>query len=131
MRKLMTAALIAATMIPASAMARDDGWRDASRDVREERREYRDALRYGDRDDIREERREYQRAVHEYRRDRGETRYDRGYRWRHHGVHIGRPYAYGLPSPPRYGRWVREGRDVVLIDVRSYRVLDVRYNRFR
>lgn len=51
-----------------------------SRDrVREERRELRDAQRYGDRDDVREERREFCQAQGEFRRDRQDWRSYRNY----------------------------------------------------
>lgn len=127
--------------------------REAGRDVREERRELREAYREGDRRDIREERRDvaraehrYSRELHDYRRDNPRV-YSRGnwsapYRYRHwdRGVRVDRvyyapryyvndPWRYRLPHAPGYARWVRHYDDVLLIDLRSGRVIDV-YHRF-
>jgi Ni/Co efflux regulator RcnB len=37
---------------------------------------------------------------------------------------------YGLPAPPWGYEWVRYGDDVVLVDVRTGAILQVRYNVF-
>ncbi|MGK6318942.1 RcnB family protein [Sphingomonas sp. DT-204] len=82
MRKLMMTALIAAVAMPAiapaaaSAQSRGEIRRD-HRDLREERRELRDAYRRGDRHDIRDERRD----VREARRELREDVNDRNRRW--------------------------------------------------
>jgi Ni/Co efflux regulator RcnB len=75
MRKLITAALLAAVAIPtialpgtASAQSNRELRRDRQ-DIREERRELRQAYRTGDRRDIREERRDLREARREYRED--------------------------------------------------------------
>ncbi|KQN35658.1 hypothetical protein ASG37_15125 [Sphingomonas sp. Leaf407] len=163
MRKLILAALAAAVSIPtlaapAMAQSRHELRRDRQ-DIREERREYRQALRYGDRRDIRDERRDLNRARREFREDRRDRAWGRGdwrpYRNSHRslyargnwnapfryqsfrpGVAIGRPYyaqRYWIADPGRYRlppvrggqRWVRHYNDVVLVDHRRGRVVDV------
>lgn len=142
MRKLIIGLLAAATVLPAtSAIAQSRYEVERSRDdVREERREYRDAQRYGDRRDVREERREYQDARREYRRDvrdwRDARHYDR--RYVRPGVRVyssyyapryvvARPWDYRLPRAYRNQRWVRHGNDYLLIDLRSGYVSRVIY----
>ncbi len=159
MRRIILAAIAAAVSLPAIAAP---AVAQSRRDVREERREYQQALRHGDRRDIREERREYDRARRGYqadRRDRAWGRDDwRGHRDRNRaiyargnwnapfryqtfrpGVAIGRPYyaqRYWIADPGRYRlpparpglRWVRHYNDVLLIDSRRGRVIDVKRN---
>lgn len=92
MRKIVTAALLAAVALPtvalptaASAQSRQELRRDRQ-DIRQEQRELRDAYRRGDRRDIRDERRDVREARQEFRedlrdRDRNWGRDDwRGYR---------------------------------------------------
>jgi Ni/Co efflux regulator RcnB len=140
MRKTITGLLLAATLAPGVAMAgtsRGELARDRQ-DVREERREYNDARRYGDRGDIREERHEYNDARRELREDRRDWRdaryYDR--RYVHPGVrvyssyyapryYVARPGDYRLPRAYRYQRWVRHSGDFLLIDTRNGRVVRV------
>ena len=153
MRKMILAAVAAATLVPTFATAQSYGEvRRDQREIRESRRDLDRARRYGDRGDVRE-------ARQELREDRRETREDwrdyrrthgdiyrrpayvgpRGYRYRPVSVgyrfapeYYGRNYwvndyqTYRL-SRPAYGyqRWVRYGRDVVLVDTRSGRVVQV------
>lgn len=143
MRKFITAALLAAVALPAVAIpsvATAQSNRELRRDrqdIREERRELRDAYRRGDRSDIREERRDVRGARREYRedlrdRDRNWGRDDwRRYRTTNRaafargswnapfrytrfrpGVRIGAPYygtRYLIADPWRY-RLPRAGR---------------------
>lgn len=166
MRKLIVAALLAATLTPAAAQAQSDAeLRRDRRDVREQRRELHRAERTGDRHDVREERADVRDARHEYRedvrdragdRDRAWGRDDwRGWRdrnpgfygrgtWRapfrytafRPGVRIGAPYygsRYVVADPWRYHlprtaygqQWVRHYDDVVLVDTRRGRVIEV------
>lgn len=163
MRKIMLAALAATVSIPtlavpAVAQPTRELYRDRQ-DIREERREYRQALRHGDPRDIRDERRDLNRAQREYREDRRDRAWGRnewrGYREGHRalyargnwnapfryqafrpGLAIGRPYyaqrywiadpgRYRLPPARGYQRWVRHYNDVLLIDQRRGRVIDV------
>ena len=107
MRHLITAALLAAVAFPAAASAQSGGeLRRDRQDIREERRELRDARRYGDRRDVREERRDVRDARREYREDLRDYRRSgrddwRGYRQRNRAV-----YARGnWHAPFRYNNF--------------------------
>jgi Ni/Co efflux regulator RcnB len=123
MKTLIALSLLATAMVPAVALAdttRGELRRDRQ-DIREERREYRDAVRYGDRSDIREEREEYGAARREYREDlrdwRGDRRHLNNGRWdQRYGYSYG---GRGLPHVRGPYRWVRDHRDALLIDIRN------------
>lgn len=150
MRKTILLGLLAATILPASAMAQSAGeLRRDRQDIRQEQRDLRDAQRYGARRDVREERRDVQRARQEYRedwRDYRRTHRDvyRAGRWsapfRYHSWRVGAvigptyyssryyiadPYRYRLPRPAANLRWVRHYNDVLLVNVRTGRVVQV------
>lgn len=152
MRTPIILGLMAAVAIPSIAQAQSLGEaRDSQRQVREERRELREAQRYGDRRDIREERREYQDARREARQDWRDYRRShrevyrrpayvgpRGYAYRpvsvgyrfapaYYGSRyvISDPWRYRLPAARAGARWVRYGNDVVLVNMRNGRVLEV------
>lgn len=93
MRKLITAALLAASaLVPAAAQAQSYGeLRRDRQDIREERRELRDAYRRGDRRDIRDERGDVRDARREYREDLRDYRQDR----RDYGRNDWRSYRQG------------------------------------
>lgn len=150
MRNLIVLSLIAATAIPAaaSAQSREEIRRDRQ-EVREERQDLREARRYGDRSDVREERRDVREARQELREDRADRnrgRYAAPYRgWRYSAIGIGhqlRPTFYssryfvsdysrrGLHQPGRFQRWIRYGDDLVLVNVRNGRVIQVLRNRY-
>ena len=152
MRKLITAALMAATVLPAAgALAQTRELRRDRQYLRQEQRELRDARRYGDRRDVREQREDVREARRELREDW------RDYRRSHRDVYVlpryyaprghvyrpvvvgvrlapafyGRtywiadPYRYRLPRAYGAQRWVRYGNDVLLIDTRNGRVIEV------
>lgn len=150
MRKIILTALLVATALPSAAMAQSYGEvRRSERQLNEERRELRQAQRYGDRRDIREERRDVRDARREVREDWRDYRrhhrndYRRGHwnapfryhEWhngariapRYYGQHyvIGNPGRYRLPPVRKHTRWVRHYDDVLLVNVRTGRVLDV------
>lgn len=155
MRKAMIAALLAATIVPTIAEAQNRELRHDRREFREERRDlardYRDgASRHeirDDRRDVRDARREYREDWRDYRGRHPEFYRGpawagpRGYHWR--PVSVGHrfdpvfydrrywvdPYRYHLRPVLGWQRWVRYGNDVVLIDIRTGRVLAVE-NRF-
>tara|TARA_R110000782_G_scaffold78276_3_gene155007 strand:- start:51570 stop:52055 length:486 start_codon:yes stop_codon:yes gene_type:complete len=160
MRKMIMTALIAATALPiatlptvASAQSRAEV-RDSYRDLREEKRELNRAYRYGDRGDIRDERRDVRKAEREYSRDLRDYRrahakvYTRGhwnapfrYRSWNNGARIAPAYygsRYVIADPWRYRlprangslRYVRHYDDVLLVNVRSGRVVKVYRNFF-
>ena len=148
MRKSIIVGLIAAVLMPAAAQAQSRGEiRRDREELREERRELRNARRYGDRHDIRDEREDVRDARRELREDRrdfrerrahrqGYTRYDAPYRdWSYRRVHQGynlRPSFYGQRyyAPGHrsqgYARWIRYGDDLLLVNTRNGRVLQVR-----
>jgi Ni/Co efflux regulator RcnB len=146
-RFLITAAAVAATLSPMAAQAQTRELQRDRQDVREEKRELKQAQRYGDRDDVREERGEYRDAKREYREDwrdykqrnrnvfRG-SRFNAPFRYRtfNNGVAIGQSYYapryrvsnyanYRLPQPGRYQTYVRHYNDVLLVNTRTGRVI--------
>lgn len=153
MRRLITAALAVATMLPTtSAFAQSyQEARQSQREVRDARRDLQDAQRYGDRRDVRQARENLRDARQEaredwrdYRRTHREVyRMPRYYAPRGHvyrpvreGVvlrpgfyaqryWIADPYRYRLPHPAAGQRWVRYGNDVLLINARNGRVIRV------
>ncbi len=153
MRKLIFLGLMAATALPTAvqAQSRAEIRRDRQ-DVREERRELQHARRYGDRRDIREEREELRDARRELREDRRDRRqhlrqrsrnYQRYYapysNWSYRPVYQGyqlRPSFYGsryyAPGHRYQGqtRCIRYGDDLLLVNTRNGRVLQVRRNHY-
>ena len=151
MRKLLLLALMGAALTPVAASAQNAELRHDRQQVREERRELRDAVRDGDRRDVREEARDVRQARQEYREDWRDYRRDhrdvfrgpryvapRGYRYRPVVVGyrfdpvyysdryvIADPYRYRLPRVVGPQRWVRYGNDVVLVNIRTGRVVEV------
>ena len=153
MRKFLISARIAATVMPAgSAMAQSYGEaRRSQQEVRDARQDLRQAQRHGDRRDVRDARRDVRDARQEARedwRDYRRTHRDvyrmpryvapRGHVYR--SVRVGGalrpafygrsywiadPYRYRLPPASGVQRWVRYGNDVVLVNTRNGRVLQV------
>src|SRR3546814_12556538 len=68
--QFLTAGLIAAMMVPAVAQAQTGELRRDRQEVREQKRDVRQAVRYGNRGDVREQRRDLRAAGQEYREDR-------------------------------------------------------------
>lgn len=112
--KLITGALIAALLVPASAataqtreIRRDrQELRQEQRELRRDQQDLREARRFGDardvrdaRRDVREERRDVRDARQELREDRRDYRQDRRFAWRY-----GRP-APRFSAPFRYQRF--------------------------
>lgn len=111
-------------------------------DIREERREYRGAVREL-REDRVDARRDWNRNDWRGWRDHNRNTYARGH-WRapfryrvfRPGVrlsvgyyspryYIADPWRYRLPRALSYQRWVRHYDDVLLVDIRTGRVIDV------
>ena len=157
MRRSIIAALAATMLVPAVAGAQDYGEvRHDQREVRQDRRDLRDARAHGDhgdvrdaRQELREDRQERREDWRDYRRTHGNVYHRGGYNgprgYRYHPVTAGYrfqpefysqrywindPYTYRL-SRPGYGyqHWVRYGNDVVLVDTRNGRAVQV-YNSF-
>jgi len=155
MRILVLAGLMAASLMPTVATAQNRELRNDRQDIRQEQRDVRRAVRNGadpreirdQQRDVREARREYRQDWRDYRRrspdafrgpayvgPRGYAyrpiapgyRFDRSYYDRRYWID---PYRYRLPAAASGRRWIRYGNDVVLLDVRTGRVVNV-YNRF-
>ncbi|MBB4640929.1 RcnB family protein [Rhizorhapis suberifaciens] len=154
MRKVIFVALMAATVLPGMAAAQTRELSRDRQDIREEQRELRHAQRYGDRHDVREERRDVREAKREYRQDwreyrrdhrdtyaRGNWRSPNRYRSFNPGVRIEQryygsryviadPWRYRLPPARGNMRYVRHYDDVLLVNMRTGRVVDVYRNFF-
>ena len=152
MRILIAAALAASALVPVAASAQSyREVRQDRREVRQDRRDVQDARRYGDRRDVRdarqelrEDRRETREDWRDYRRSngaafrRGAYAGPRGYRYRpvttgyrFAPAYYGRNYwindynRYRLARPGYNQRYIRYGNDVVLVDIRNGRALNV------
>ena len=151
MRNLIVAGLMATSLLPAAAQAQygysgiDRGeareLRRDRADIRDERRDLQYAYRYGDRRDVRDAREDYREARREYREDYRDARRDYGRRdwgggWTAHRSyyeprhHIRDWDRHGYARPYGTQRWVRHGRDALLIDIRNGYVIRVYRNRF-
>ncbi len=152
MRKILIAALAASVMVPslASAQSRDEVRRGQA-EVQRDREDAQRAAQQGDwkkaqraRQEAREDQREVNSDWREYRAkhrstyQRGDYQAPRGQRYRpvsvgyrfqpafyHNRYWVSNYSTYRLPNPGYGHRWIRYGNDVVLIDVRSGRVLRV------
>lgn len=152
MRKLILASALAATLVPVAAMAQSYGEvRHDNREIRQDQRDLRDAQWRGDRHDardarrdIRDDRQERREDWRDYRRAHPDLYRGPAYRgpradWRYRPVAVGHrfdPVFYGQRywvDPVRYHlrpagaglRWVRYGKDVLLVNVRTGRVIEV------
>jgi Ni/Co efflux regulator RcnB len=153
-RAMILSALIAATLAPVAAQAgtsRGELRRDA-REIREEKQDLRQAKRYGDRGDIRDARGEVREAKQEYREDWRDyrnhnrhafhpARFNAPFRYNSFNIGIrlspqyyGSRYyvnnysSYRLPAPGYGLRYVRHYNDVLLVNVRTGRVVNVYRN---
>jgi hypothetical protein len=150
MRKALIAALLAAVVAPVAAQAQTAELRHDRREIRQEQRDLQRAYRHGDRRDVREAQRDLRDARREYRDDWQDYRrrnpglyrgpaYVGPRGWRYAPIATGYrfrpdfyaqrywvdPYRYHLrPLGPRE-RWIRYGRDVVRVDLRTGRALEI------
>ena len=148
MRKLILLGLMAAVAAPTAASAQSRAEiRHDRREVREQRQDLRDARRFGDRQDIRRERRDVREARRELREDRQDRRqYVAPYRnWSYSTLRPGyqlrsrfyssryvvaNPGYYRLRPATGFQRWIRYGDDLLLVNIRTGRVLQVVRNRY-
>ncbi|MBC7505884.1 MAG: DUF1090 family protein [Sandarakinorhabdus sp.] len=153
MRSLIIIGLLAAVAAPTAVSAQSAGdVRRSQQEVREQQRDLQDAPRHGDAGDIREERRDVQSARQELREDRRD--YRAGHRpayvapvrgWSYRPVNTGyrfqpafygqryviaNPVQYRLPAAGRHRQWIRYGNDLVLVNVRTGRVIEVLRRRY-
>ena len=131
-KKLILLAAMAATVVPGAATAQQRELRQDRREVRQDRHELR-----RDRSELRQDRRGVR---------RNRVAYVAPYRnWNYRPVTIGyqlRPAFYGsryyindygaynVRAPGRWQRWIRYGNDLLLVNVRTGRVLQVVHNRY-
>lgn len=152
MRTILLAALAATALTPTIASAQSAREvRESQREVRQGEREVQRDIRRGDyreaREDqreVREDRRELREDWRDYRKShrdvfrRGAYAGPRGYRYRpvvvgyqfapgyySNRYWIGNPATYRLGRPAANQRWVRYGNDVVLVNIRNGRVVQV------
>jgi Ni/Co efflux regulator RcnB len=154
MRKLLLMSLVAALAMPSVADARRRGEvRRDRHEVRQDRQELRQDRRNGaSRGELREDRRELREDRRELREDRRDLRQDRRraayvgpYRgWVYRPLSRGyvlRPIFWGpaylvdyslyrLARPRADQRWIRYGDDLVLVNIRTGRVIEVIPNRY-
>jgi Ni/Co efflux regulator RcnB len=141
MRKIIFAALMAATILPSAAMAQNGEMRRDRQDIRQDQRDLRN-----DRRDVRQDQRDFRRDDWRSYRNTNRNIYARGnwnanfrYRTFSPGIRITSDYyapryyindyaRYRLPRPAINQRWVRHYNDVLLVDVRGGRVIDVLRN---
>lgn len=150
MRKLIILGLMAAVAIPSavSAQSREEMRRDRA-EVQDRRDDVRDARQRGDRGDMNEARenlRDARGELRDDRHDRRRTQYVAPYsNWRYSAVrpgaqlragfygqryYISNPSQYQLRPAARNQRWIRYGDDLVLVNTRNGRVLQVIRNRY-
>ena len=147
MRKLLLISLMAAMAMPSVADARRRGEvRRDRQEVRQDRQELRqDRRNGGSRGELRDDRRELREDRRDLRQDRRRLAYVSPYRgWVYRPIGRGyvlRPVFWGsaylidysfyrLARPRSDQRWIRYGDDLVLVNIRTGRVIEVIPNRF-
>ena len=149
MRRLILTALASALVIPAAAFAQTAEIRKDERKVDRQNAELQRAVESGNLRDIEEQAKDARKAGQELREDRDDfarKQYVAPYRnWsystltpgtklrsRFYGTRytVAHPDGYELARAKRNQRWVRYGNDLVLVNVRSGRVLEVVSGRF-
>ena len=151
MRSLIVTGLLAGAVLSSAAFAQSAREiRKDERTVQTHQEDLRQAQERASRSDIREARedlREARQKLHEDRRDQRRSAYVSPYRnWSYSSVSEGTrlrprfygwryaisdPGARGLDRAARNQRWVRYGNDILLVNVRNGRVLQVMPNRYR
>jgi Ni/Co efflux regulator RcnB len=149
MRTLILGGFIAALALPAIASAQTGEIRKDERQVDRQDAQLQRAVESGNLKDIEEQARDARKARQELREDRNDyarKQYVAPYRdWTYSAVapgtkmrsrfygssySVAQPDSYGLTPAKRNQRWVRYGDDLVLVNVRSGRVLEVASGRF-
>ena len=151
MRKTILLGLMTIIAVPTVASAQSGELRHDRREIREQQRDVNRAVRNGaPRSEVRRQQRDVREARREYREDwrdhrRRNPALYRGRPWvgprnyRYHPVNVGHhfapafydrrywidPYRYHLRPVSGWRHWVRYGNDVLLIDTRTGRVLEV------
>ena len=149
--KILTAGLIAAMMVPAVAQAQTRELARDRQDIRQEQRDLNQAKRYGDRHDVRDAHRDVRDAKREYREDKRDWRRDARYQnyrapFKYQQFRVGQSLrsnyyapAYRLNYDSRWGvpragaglTYVRHYNDLLLVNVRTGKVVKVYRDEFR
>ena len=142
MRKYLLLSAMAAMVVPGAAVAQQHNWHHDRHNVRQDRREVRQDRRElrRDRQNTRQDRRDVRRDVR-----RNHVAYVAPYRhWTYRPVTVGyrlQPSFYGsryyvsdysmynLRAPSRWQQWIRYGDDLLLVNIRTGRVLQVVHYR--
>jgi Ni/Co efflux regulator RcnB len=149
MRKLILTGLMAAVAIPAALSAQTHEIHKGEMKVEARHQELQEAIRTGDPEAIEEQARHERKARQELREDRNQyarDQYVAPYRdWNRESVEPGSklrsrfyasrysvrdPDSYQLTRARRNQRWVRYGDDLVLVNLRNGRVVEVASGRF-
>lgn len=142
MRKFLLAAVAATVLVPSMGSAQ------SAREVRQDQREVRHDIRKGDHQEAREDQRELREDWRDYRKAHRNVYHRKAYvaprGMRYQTVRVGaqlnrafygKPYwvsnysTYRLPRPGANRTYVRYGNDVLLVNTRTGRVVQV-YNGF-
>jgi Ni/Co efflux regulator RcnB len=135
-RFLISIAAVAATLSPMAAQAQTRELQRDRQEVREQKRDLKDAKRYGDARELREDRQDWRGYKQQNRNAFRGARFNAPFRYRtfNSGVSIGASYYapryrvnnyanYRLPNPGRYQTYVRHYNDVLLVNTRTGRVI--------
>lgn len=149
--KFLTAGLIAAMMLPAAAQAQTRQIERDRQDLRESQRDLRDAQRHGSNRDVRDARRDVRDARQDLRESQRDWRRDARYQnyrapFKYQSFRAGSTLRSNYYAPsyrmnwdsrwnlPRAGKnqaYVRHYNDLLLVNVRSGKVVRVYNNHFR
>jgi Ni/Co efflux regulator RcnB len=149
MRRIILGGFLAVLVMPAAISAQTNEIRKDERKVDKQSEQLQRAVESGDLKDIEEQARDTRKAQQELREDRDQfarNQYVSPYRdWTYstplpgtklrsgfYGTRyaVAHPDGYKLRQAKRNQRWVRYGDDLVLVNVRSGRVLEVATDRF-
>ena len=149
MRKFIFIGLMAVIAMPGAVSAQTNEIRKGERKVEERHHELQEAIRSGDPKAIEDQARHERKARQELREDRNQyarNQYVAPYGdWRYEKVEPGtklrsrfyasrysvrNPDSYQLRQASRNQRWVRYGDDLVLVNLRNGRVVEVASGRF-
>ena len=149
MRNIILSGLVAVLAIPAAASAQTHEIRKDERKLDRQNAELQQAIERGDPKEIEEQARDARKAGQELREDRdhfARQQYVAPYRnWQYSALtpgatlrsrfygssySVAHPEGYELTRAKRHQRWVRYGDDLVLVNLRSGRVIEVASGRF-
>lgn len=149
MRRIIFGGVLATLVLPAAVLAQTSEIRKDERKVDRQTEQLQRAVDSGDLKDIEEQARDTRKAQQELREDRDKfasKQYVAPYRdWTYSTPALGtqlrsgfygtrytvaHPDGYKLRKAKRNQRWVRYGDDLLLVNVRSGRVLEVASGRF-